>query len=101
LVRQVARQLGLKGLVRNLEDTKVDPNYKPAWKPYGEFEIDYGIEELLTIDRMALEDHEFGKLYFIGFRGEMKGFRDELKGFRQDTNVSFKEMTEKIRGYIE
>jgi acylphosphatase len=136
LVKQVARQLGLKGLVRNLEDTKVeifcegreekimeflkkievkaepedflsinvfevkcffegDPNYKPAWKPYKEFEIDYGVEQLSTIDKIALEDHEFGKLYFIGFRDEMKGFRDELKGFRQDTNVSFKEMAEK------
>jgi len=65
-----------------------DPNYKPAWKPYSEFEIDYGVEELSTIDRMALEDHEFGKLYFIGFRGEMKGFRG-------DTNRNFREMAEK------
>jgi hypothetical protein len=30
---------------------------------------------LLAIDRIAFEDHEFGKLYFIGFRDEMKGFR--------------------------
>lgn len=135
LVKQVARQLGLKGLVRNLEDTKVeifcegkkerimeflkkievkaepedflsinvseikcffegDPNYKPAWKPYKAFEIDYGVE-LSTVDEIAFEDHEFGKLYFIGFRNEMKGFRGELKGFRQDTNMSFKEMAEK------
>jgi acylphosphatase len=142
LVKQVARQLGLKGMVRNLEDTKVeifcegsrdkileflkkidvkaepedflsinvsevkcffegDPNYKPAWKPYSEFEIDYGVEELSTIDKIALEDHEFGKLYFIGFRGEMKGFRDELKGFRQDTNINFKEMTEKYEDLSE
>jgi acylphosphatase len=161
LVRQVARQLGLKGLIRNLEDTKVeifcegvkdkieeflkkidrkakpedflsinvseiecffegDPNYKPAWKPYKRFEIDYGVEELSAFDEATLEDHEFGKLYFIGFRDEMKGFRqdtnvsfkelaekyentskemkafgDELKGFREDTNKNFKDMAEK------
>jgi len=129
LVKQVARQLGLKGIVRNLEDTKIeifcegpkdkiidflkkidrkakpedilsihvsdikcffegDPNYKPAWKPYKGFEIDYGIEELSAFNEATLEDHEFGKLYFISFR-------DELKNFRQDTNLNFKEMAEK------
>ncbi|MEM3731209.1 MAG: acylphosphatase [Candidatus Bathyarchaeia archaeon] len=129
LVKQVARQLGLKGLVRNLEDTKVeifcegaenkieeflkkidrkakpedflsinvseikcyfegDPNYKPAWKPYKEFEVDYGVEELSVFERATLEDHEFGKLYFVGFR-------DELKEFREGTNRNFKDMAEK------
>jgi acylphosphatase len=136
LVKQVARQLCLKGLVRNLEDTKVeifcegpkdnieeflkkidrkakpedflsinvseikcffegDPNYKSAWKPYKGFEIDYGVEELSTIDEATLEDHEFGKLYFIGFKDEMKGFGSELKEFREDTNRNFKDMAEK------
>lgn len=109
LVKQAARQLGLKGLVRNLEDTKVEifcegsrdkileflkkidrkakpedflsinvseikcffegeGHYKPAWKEYKGFEIDYGIEELSALDDATLEDHEFGKLYFVGFR---------------------------------
>lgn len=129
LVKQAARQLGLKGLVRNLEDTKVEmfcegpedkikeflkkidrkaepedflsvnvaeikcfweghENYKPAWKEYKRFEIDYGVDELTLFQEATLEDHEFGKLYFTGFR-------DELKGFRQDTNKSFNEMAEK------
>jgi acylphosphatase len=128
LVKQVARQLGLKGLVRNLEDTKVEifcegapdkikeflkkidikakaedflsinvsdikrffegeEHYKPAWKEYKGFEIDYEVEEL-SFDEATLEDHEFSKLYFIGFR-------DELKDFRQDTNKNFKDMAEK------
>jgi len=129
LVKQVAKQLGLKGLVRNLENTKVeifcegqrdkivefvkkidkkakpedflsinvsevkcffegDAEYKPAWKTYKGFEIDYEIEELSAFDRATLEDHEFGKLYFVGFR-------DELKDFRLDTNRNFREMAEK------
>jgi len=129
LVKQVARQLSLKGLVRNLEDTKVEifcegsrdkieefskkidrkakpedflsinvseikcffegeMNYQPAWKEYKGFEIDYGMEELSTFDRATLEDHEFGKLYFVGFR-------DELKDFRLDTNRNFGKMAEK------
>jgi hypothetical protein len=40
------------------------------------------------VDKATLEDNEFGKLYFIGFR-------DEMKGFREDTNKNFKEMAEK------
>ena len=35
-----------------------------------------------------LEDHEFIKLYFIGFR-------DELEGFRRDMDRNFKEIAEK------
>jgi len=129
LVKQVARQLGLSGLVRNLEDTKVEifcegpedkikefmkkidrktkpeeflsinvaeikcfwqgqENYQPAWKEYKGFEIDYGVEELSPFEEATLDDHEFGKLYFTGFR-------DELKGFREDTGKSFNEMAEK------
>ena len=129
LVKQVARQLGLKGLVRNFEGTRVEifcegprdkimeflkkidrkaefedflsinvssikcffegeEQYQPAWKEYKDFEIDYGVEELSVFDEATLEDHEFSKLYFIGFR-------DELKDFRQDTNKNFKEMAEK------
>ena len=129
LVKQVARQLGLKGLVRNMEGTRVEifcegsrdkveeflkkidrkteaedflsinvsgikcffegeENYQPAWKEYKDFEIDYGVEELSVFDEATLEDHEFSKLYFIGFR-------DELKDFKQDTNRNFKDMAEK------
>jgi len=129
LVKQAARQLGLKGLVRNFEGMKVEifcegptdkikeflkkidrkaesedflsinvssikcffegeEHYQPAWKEYKDFEIDYGVEELSSFDEATLEDHEFSKLYFIGFR-------DELKDFRQDTNKNFKEMAEK------
>jgi acylphosphatase len=129
LVKQAAKQLGLKGLVRNFEETKVEvfcegtddkinelikkidvkakpadflsinvtrincfmeghKNYKPAWKTYVGFEIDYGLEELELSDEIALEDREFAKLYFIGFR-------NELAGFRENTNANFAEMAEK------
>jgi acylphosphatase len=129
LVKQVARQLGLKGIVRNWEDTKVEifcegpadkinallkridvkakpedflsinvtkiecfiedhEGYKPAWKTYKGFEIDYGVEELSLFDAATLEDHEFAKLYFIGFR-------NELACLRGDTNTNFAEMAKK------
>jgi len=129
LVKQTARQFGLKGLVRNFEDTMVEifcegteekingflkkidvkakpedflsinvtkiecfmeghENYRPSWKPYGGFEIDYEIEELSLFDEATLEDHEFAKLYFIGFR-------NELAEFRENTNRNFAEMAEK------
>jgi acylphosphatase len=129
LVKQVARQLGLKGLVRNLEDTMVEifcegpeekinaflkkidikakpedflsinvtkiecfmeehENYRQVWKPYKGFEIDYGIKELSLFDEATLEEHEFAKLYFIGFR-------NELVEFRENTNQNFAEMAKK------
>lgn len=130
LVMQAARFLGLKGLVRNIPDGKVEifcegpkekigeflkkidwkaeepsdflsinvekidcywegeENYRPAWKHYQGFEIDYGIEKLSSFEKSTLEDHEFGKLYFIGFRNELKGFRDE-------TRESFGEMAKR------
>ena len=129
LVKQGARQLGLKGLIRNLEDTKVEifcegprdkinkflkkidrkakpedflrinvakiecfwegqENYQPAWKEYKRFEVDYEVEELSVFEEATLEDHEFGKVYFTGFR-------DELKQFREDTNTNFGEMAKK------
>lgn len=129
LVKQVARQLALEGLVRNSEGATVEifcegpsekikeliekidikgeskdflsvnvskiecffegePNYQSAWKNYKGFEIDYGVGSLTPFDESTLEDHEFSKLYFIGFR-------DELKTFSQRTNSNFKEMAEK------
>lgn len=129
LVKQIARQLGLKGLVRNIEDTKVEifcegsaskinellekidikgrpedymsvnvtyikcfwegeDGYREAWKPYRGFEVDYGVRRPSVFEESTLDDHEFGKLYFISFR-------NELKGFREETNMNFKQMAEK------
>ncbi len=122
-VKQVARHLGVRGIIRNLEETKVEVfcegpensirelvrqidrkqesrdvlginvtqiecywegqnNYRPAWKRYVGFEIDYEVEDLRTIDKETLESQEIAKLYFIGFR-------DEMKGLRQDTAKNF------------
>jgi acylphosphatase len=129
LVKQVARQLALKGLVRNLEDTKVEifcegqennireslkqidrktegkdvlginvtgiechwegqSNYRPAWKKCAGFEIDYQVEGVTPVDKETLESQEFAKLYFTGFR-------DEMKAFRHETNKNFKTMDAK------
>jgi len=129
LVKQVAKQLGLKGLIRNLEDTKVEifcegkennireflkqidrktegrdilsinvtgiecywegqSNYLPAWKEYAGFDIDYQVEGVTLVDKETLENQEFAKLYFIGFR-------DEMKGFRHETNKNFEIMDAK------
>ena len=47
-----------------------------------------------VIVEAILEDHEFSKLYFIGFR-------HELKDFRRDTDRNFKEMAEKYGDILE
>ncbi len=129
LVKQVGKQLGLKGLVRNLEDTKVEiscegqednireflrqinrksedrdvlginvtgiecywegqSDYRSAWKEHAGFEIDYQVEGVTPVDKETLESQEFAKLYFIGFR-------DEMKGFRHETNKNFEIMDAK------
>ena len=44
--------------------------------------------ELSAFDESTLEDHEFSKLYFTGFR-------DELKDFSGRTDNNFREMAEK------
>jgi len=129
LVKQIAKQLELKGAVRNDENTKVEifcegqksniheflrqidrktegkyvlginvakidcfwenqKGYIPAWKKHSGFEIDYQVDHLSPVDRETLEGQEFAKLYFIGFR-------DEMKGFRHETNQNFKKMDAK------
>ena len=129
LVKQVARQLGLKGSVRNFEGTKVEvfcegqennireflrqidrktegkdvlginvtelecywegqSNFRPAWKEYAAFEIDYQVEGMTPVEKETLESQEFAKLCFIGFR-------DEMKGFRHETNKNFEIMDAK------
>jgi acylphosphatase len=149
LVKQTARQLGLKGLVRNLTDAKVEifcegpPNsikvflnkidrkaraedflsvnvskvkcsfegeegFRPAWKEYREFEIDYGLENLSTLEEATLEDHEFSKLYFIGFRDELKDFSDRTdSNFAQmaekygDISKELKEFRKTVKGFLD
>ena len=146
LVKQVARQLGLRGLVRNIEGTKVEifcegptdrikeflekidrkargedflsvskiecffegePNYQPAWKEYKDFEIDYGVGEISAFEESTLENHEFSKLYFIGFRDELKDFSGRTEGsFREmaekygDISKELKEFRETVNGFL-
>lgn len=129
LVKQVARQLDLKGLIRNMKGAKVEifaegplekineflnrinrktkaedflsvnvskvqcffegqPDFQQAWRTYEDFEIDYGAGKLSPFEESTLEDHEFSKLYFIGFR-------DELKSFSEKTDSNFNQMAEK------
>ncbi len=87
--------------------------YKPAWRSYIGFEIDHELEGLSPLNERTLEDSEFAKLYFIGFRNELAefrgntnthltemsdnftGFKNELAGFRENTDTNFAEMAEK------
>lgn len=140
LVKQAARQLGLKGLVRNFEDTKVEvfcegqedkirellrqldrktesgdmlginvtgiecywegqSNYRPAWKEYGGFEIDYQVEGVTPVDKETLESQEFVKLYFMGFRDEMKGFRGETSGSFETMDSKYGDISRELKEF--
>jgi len=56
-----------------------EEGYRGPWRKYEGFEVDYGADELSGVNKIYMEDHEFGKLYFSMFRDEMKGFRGEAK----------------------
>jgi hypothetical protein len=56
---------------------KGQSNFHAPWKVYKGFEVDYQIENATPVDEETLESQEFAKLYFIGFRDEMKEFRHE------------------------
>ena len=61
-----------------------------VFESLGRAVIGFGVNlsKARAVVEAILEDHEFNKLYFIGFR-------DELKDFRQDTNRNFRNMAEK------
>ena len=140
LVMQIARQLGLKGLVRNLADTKVEifcegqedkiceflrhidrktvdkdvlgisvtkiecfwkdqDKYRPAWKKYSGFEKDYQVEGLSPVDKETLESQEFAKLYFMGFRDELKGFRQETHGNLEAMGAKYGDIAKELKEF--
>jgi len=104
-VEEFVRRISVKGvsddpLSLHVEEVEVfwegEPGYKPPWKRYEGFEIDYGAGELRAVDKELFDNLEWSKLHFAGmsrvFReefGDMKGvFREEfgdMKGvFREE-----------------
>jgi len=104
-VEEFVRRISVKGvsddpLSLHVEEVEVfwegEPGYKPPWKRYEGFEIDYGAGELRAVDKEMFDSLEWSKLHFAGmsrvFReefGDMKGvFREEfgdMKGvFREE-----------------
>ena len=145
-VKLFAVRLGIKGLVRNLEDgsiesflegpreavrefvKKVDvrgmpddplslhveelevfwegePGYESAWREYKGFEIDYGTEELETVDKETLESLEWSKLHFASmsgvFRKESAGtnrvFTEQFLGMNKVFKEEFSGMNKSFR----
>ena len=112
-VEEFVRRISVKGvsddpLSLHVEEVEVfwegEPGYKPPWKRYEGFEIDYGAGELRAVDKEMFDSLEWSKLHFAGmsrvFReefGDMKGvFREEfgdMKGvFREELGGLKKEV---------
>jgi len=77
-----------------------EPSYKEAWKSYEGFEIDHGIE-LTPLQKLTVEDMEYGKYYLMETRSETKEMHSEIKemhsqikGMRSD----IKETPSEIKG---
>ena len=103
-VEEFVRRISVKGvsddpLSLHVEEVEVfwegDPGYKPPWKRYEGFEIDYGAGELRAVDKEMFDSLEWSKLHFAGmsrvFReefGDMKGvFREELGGLKKEVKA--------------
>jgi len=103
-VEEFVRRISVKGvsddpLSLHVEEIIVfwegEPGYKPPWKRYEGFEIDYGAEELRAADREMLDSLEWSKLHFAGMRkvfreefGDMKGvFKKELGGLKKEVKA--------------
>jgi len=103
-VEEFVRRISVKGvsddpLSLHVEEVEVfwegEPGYKPPWKRYEGFEIDYGAGELRAVDKEMFDSLEWSKLHFAGmsrvFReefGDMKGvFREELGGLKKEVKA--------------
>ena len=145
-IKQVARYVGVKGIVRKTEDGGVEifcdapkpkierflkeimikgepgdyksvnvrgircfwegeEGYQKAWKEYHGFEIDYGTDELTPFEKLSLEDHEFGKMYFSDFRKELRNLRDEtnenFRNLRDETSKNFRTLRDETHQNFE
>ena len=103
---------GRPGDVLSLNVEKIDivkegeAGYTGPWRPYTQFEIDYGEEDIRPLERDIVESLEWAKLYFIklvseftDFREEFRDYRGEFRGFREEFR-GFKDESLKISGEI-
>ena len=114
-VEEFVRRISVKGvsddpLSLHVEEVEVfwegDPGYKPPWKRYEGFEIDYGAGELRAVDKEMFDSLEWSKLHFAGmsrvFREEFGGLKKEVKAvgsevhnLRDNVDTSFEEMAKR------
>ena len=114
-VEEFVRRISVKGvsddpLSLHVEEVEVfwegEPGYKPPWKRYEGFEIDYGAGELRAVDKEMFDSLEWSKLHFAGmsrvFREEFGGLKKEVKAvgsevhnLRDNVDTSFEEMAKR------
>jgi acylphosphatase len=94
-VVEFLKKISVRGVAEDplslhVEDVEVfwegEPGFKPSWREYEEFEVDYGAEELRAAERETLESLEWSKLHFAGmsrvFREEFGGLKEEFGAVR-------------------
>ena len=71
-IQQFLKYINIKGKPEDLMSINVtklkcfwegEEGYQEAWKPYRQFQIDYGIEKLNAFQESTLEHHEYKRLY--------------------------------------
>ncbi len=72
-----------------------DKGYSGPWKPYVDFEIDYGFEIASPVDKALMEHLESGTLYVASSRDGFGQLKDEFSMFRKENNSNFETMENK------
>jgi len=81
-----------------------EPGYTGPWRPYGLFEIDYGVEVARPVEREIFESLRWAKLYFTklvseftGYRQEFRDYREEFREFRNESLKMNKQILDEVR----
>lgn len=115
VIEEFMKRVGVKGVPDDPLSLHVDEmevywegerEYKPAWREYEAFEIDYGAEELRTAEKEMLESLEWSKLHFAGmnrvfkdeFAGTKRVFKDEFAGMKRVFREEFRGLRGEFKG---
>jgi len=98
LVNQFVKGLDIKNEKESLLDLNIrritvyhegDENYKPAWKTYEGFEIDYGDLKMTPFEKETLESSELAKVQFWAMKNEFSGLKTEVRDMKNEMTFQF------------
>ena len=107
LVNQFVKGLDIKNEKESLLDLNIrritvyhegDENYKPAWKTYEGFEIDYGDLKMTPFEKETLESSELAKVQFWAMKNEFSGLKTEVRDMKNEMTFQFTGLKGEVLG---